>query len=71
MLGRGQIDENIDWLVEHGSAPVRYLTRLHLLGASPRGREMTALWEDVEESPCSSEIFSKQSDDGSWCSGGS
>jgi len=71
MLDRRQINENIDWLIENGSAPVRYLTHLHLLGASPRGSEMKVLWEEVEESPCSIEIFSKQSDDGSWCSGGS
>ncbi|MBA7478152.1 hypothetical protein GH157_05800 [archaeon] len=70
MLSQDQIEKNIEWLRENGSAPVRYLTYLHLLGASPGSGEMRELWERVEEDPVSREIFSKQRDDGSWFSGG-
>jgi len=70
MLTRDQIENNIGWLLENGSAPTKYLTNLYLLGASPRSSEMMELWDAVNEHPSSREIFSKQREDGSWCSGG-
>ena len=71
MLTRKQIENNIGWLLENGSAPTKYLTHLHLLGASPGSSEMMELWDAVNLHPSSREIFSKQREDGSWCSGGS
>ena len=71
MLNRKEIERNIDWLVNNGSAPVRYLTCIHLLKAAPHSREMRELWKAVENDPDSLEIFSKQKEDGSWCAGGS
>lgn len=71
MLNLNQIEDNIEWLIDQGSATVKYLTHLHLLKAAPHSTEMSELWKAVEEDPSSREIFSKQMVDGSWCSGGS
>jgi len=62
--------KNVDWLLLRSSAPVRYLTRLHILHAQPESREMVDLWEAVENDPVGVEVFSKQEADGSWCAGG-
>jgi hypothetical protein len=70
MLTEAQISGNTRWLLENASAPVRYLTRLNLLGEAADTVGMTALWRLVEQDPASNEIFSKQRSDGSWCSGG-
>lgn len=70
-MNENQIDNTINWLLDKGSAPVRYLTKIHLLGASNKSNEMKELWEQVKKDLHSKEIFSKQRDDGSWCSGGS
>ena len=71
MLSESQVEKCVDWLLENGSDPVKYLTHLHLLDADPSSIEMRAMWGLVESDPCSVEIFSKQERDGSWCSGGS
>jgi hypothetical protein len=69
-LTQPQIDQNIIWLREHASAPVRCLTHKHLL-LTPDGSEtLSALWREVESCRDAQEIFSKQKQDGSWCSGG-
>ncbi|OGD45346.1 hypothetical protein A3K69_02260 [Candidatus Bathyarchaeota archaeon RBG_16_57_9] len=70
MLTEAQLERCVAWLMRHGSAPVRYLTKVHLLGydrASPAARE---LWEAAQGDPVGAEIFGKQRPDGSWCDGG-
>ncbi len=71
MLSKKEIERCIEWLLRNGSAPVRYLTEIHLLKADAGSSRMKELWKAVEESNDSVEIFSKQREDGSWCSGGS
>ncbi len=71
MLNRGEVERCVDWLLKNGSAPVKYLTHLHLLKTTPLSKEMRELWKAIENSPSSLEIFSKQKEDGSWCAGGS
>ncbi len=66
-----QIQNNIDWLLAHGSAPVKYLTHQHLLSTSDSAKVMRRLWHEVENSPCVQEMFGKQRKDGSWHAGGS
>lgn len=71
MLDDTKIDNSINWLLDNSSAPVKYLTKLHLMNASPKSNEMIELWKEVEKDRHSQEIFLKQKKDGSWCSGGS
>lgn len=71
MLNKKEIEQNINWLLSKGSAPVKYLTHIHLLEENPNSREMRELWRSMEKDPSSLEIFSKQQKDGSWCTGGS
>ncbi len=71
MLNKRQIENNINWLLAHGSSPVRYLTHKHLLKSEPRSKVMKELWADVEKCSAAEEIFSRQEADGSWYSGGS
>jgi len=70
-LNTEQVEKNIAWLLGNGSAPVMYLTHKHLLGTPDDSELMRKLWDEVENSPDVQEIFSKQEEDGSWCSGGS
>jgi hypothetical protein len=70
LLSANQIDKSIAWLLDNGSAPVRYLTHKYLL-KTPSGSEMDNLWSDVRTCKDAEEILSKQREDGSWCSGGS
>lgn len=70
-LSAEQVEKNVSWLLSNGSAPVRYLTQRHLLHASVASKAMHALWQEVERSPDVVEMFAKQDQDGSWCSGGS
>jgi hypothetical protein len=71
ILSTNQIDQNIAWLVSNGSPPVRYLTHKYLLKAPIDSQVMISLWKDVQTCKDADEIFSKQREDGSWCSGGS
>ena len=65
-----EIDTNIDWLLEHGSPPVRYLTHRHILKTDPRSEQMRELWKGVENSGAAEHILSRQNADGLWFSGG-
>ena len=71
MLRKTELDQSIAWLTAKASAPVKYLTQIHLLGVKPDSCEAEALWENVEMYDHTREIFSKQAEDGSWCAGGS
>jgi len=71
ILNAEQIEKNMTWLLDNGSAPVRYLTHKHLLDTPNDSGLMHNLWDEVESSPDVQEIFSKQEEDGSWCAGGS
>lgn len=68
MLEKYQIENNIDWLLENASYPVRYLTYKNILNDS------SAITSDligkIEKSALVTDIFSKQETDGSWCSHG-
>lgn len=70
-LDARQIETNVDWLLAHGSAPVKYLTHKHLLSTPDSAKAMRRLWHEVENSPCVQEMFGKQEKDGSWHAGGS
>jgi hypothetical protein len=70
-LSTDQLKANIAWLLRDGSAPVRYLTHVHLLRTPSNSEEMEGLWQAVETCQEADEIFSKQEQDGSWYSGGS
>jgi hypothetical protein len=70
ILNAKQIKKNIAWLLSNGSAPIKYLTHKHLLGADCSSNVMRKLWHEVENSPCVQEIFEKQEKDGSWHAGG-
>ncbi len=68
MLNKNQIENNIKWLVDNASHPVKYLTYKNILNndsAIPRD-----LFSKIEESDIIKDIFSKQEKDGSWCSPG-
>jgi hypothetical protein len=71
MLSRKQVSKNIDWLMKNASAPVRYLTFRDLVCEGRDSGKLEKLWHEVEEDSEITEIFAKQKEDGSWCSGGS
>lgn len=71
MLTAEQIDRNTEWLLEYASAPVKYMTHRELLGTPKNSPVMKDLWKKVEEDRAVCEIFGKQNEDGSWCTGGS
>ena len=71
MLSIRQIENNINWLLAHGSAPVEYLTHRYLLNEREGSSEAKRLWRAVEKDREAVEIFSKQKRNGSWCAGGS
>jgi len=71
MFNESQLGKNIEWLVANASSPVVYLTHLNILHEEPDTQKMQELWDNVQNSPCSCEIFGKQREDGSWCDGGS
>lgn len=62
------IENNINWLLENGSYPVRYLTCKNIL--KNRSAITSDLINKIEESDLVRDIFSKQNKDGSWCSHG-
>jgi hypothetical protein len=66
-----QIDNNIRWLLQNATPPVRYLTHRYLLRTPPESETIDSLWQEVETCPEVAEIFGKQEADGSWCCGGS
>ena len=70
VLSAKQIENNINWLLANGSAPIRYLTHKHLLSVDESSQSMRTLWRDVERSPIAQEIFGKQEKNGAWCAGG-
>jgi hypothetical protein len=70
MLSKKQIENNINWLLKYGSAPVRFLTHKHLLNSDLCSKQMKELWAEVKKCDEAVKIFSKQKEDGSWCSGG-
>jgi hypothetical protein len=71
ILSASQVDKSTAWLLNNGSPPVRYLTHKYILRAPSGSMAMTDLWSDVQTCKDAEEIFSKQREDGSWCSGGS
>ncbi len=71
MLNESQLDNNIEWLLAKGSSPIVYLTHLNLLNREHCTIEMQGLWNQVQTSLDSKEIFGKQREDGSWYDGGS
>lgn len=71
MLNESQLEKNIDWLITNASPPVIYLTHLNLLQEDPDTQKMQELWDNVQSSPSTCEIFGKQREDGSWYDGGS
>lgn len=71
MLTNTQIKNNIDFLLKHASAPVKYQTYNKILKKNPETKFMTEMFANVEKSNIAREIFSKQEQDGSWYSGGS
>ncbi|MBL8027165.1 MAG: hypothetical protein JNL74_12175 [Fibrobacteres bacterium] len=68
-----QIDTNksIEWLIENGSMPVKYVTYKNILKKDEKSQFMRNLWLEVNKSKEVQNIFSKQKADGSWCIGGS
>jgi len=40
MLGEEQIERSIEWLLDNGSTPVRYLTLTRIVGEDPSNTEM-------------------------------
>jgi len=71
MLDNEGVERSIEWLLDNASAPVRYQTRLRIVGEDPSTAEMRALWREAHRHPDNAEAFTKQKPDGSWCSGGS
>lgn len=67
-LAREQIERSTDWLLEHGSPPVQYLTRKYIL--KDASDELANLWQRVEACQPAQNIFARQGADGSWCAGG-
>jgi hypothetical protein len=70
MRGDDRVDKSIEWLLENGSAPVRYMTLLKIVGEDPSSAEMRELWREAQRHPDAVEAFTKQRPDGSWCTGG-
>lgn len=70
MLGEERVERSIEWLLGNGSAPVRYMTLLRIVGEDPSTHEMRVLWREVQRHTENVEAFSKQKPDGSWCTGG-
>jgi hypothetical protein len=68
LLIEAEINRNIQWLCDNGSAPVRYLTHKYLLRTPTHSKQMIKLWLDVVDCPEAIDIFSKQRPDGSWYS---
>jgi hypothetical protein len=71
MLSKKQIENNINWLLKHGSSPVQYLTHRFLLNKRENTPEAKKLWQKLEKDTQVIELFTKQNRDGSWCAGGS
>jgi len=71
MVNESQFDNNIKWLLAKGSSPIVYLTHLNLLNREHCTIEMQELWNQVQTSLDSKEIFGKQRENGSWYDGGS
>lgn len=71
ILTTEQISKNIDWLLAHASAPVKYLVYRDLVKTPEDTAEMRFLWKKVEEDRAVTEIFERQNAEGFWCSGGS
>jgi hypothetical protein len=71
MPSEDRVERSIEWLLENGSAPVRYMTLLRIVGEDPASPEMRELWREAQRDPDGVEAFSKQRPDGSWCTGGS
>lgn len=71
ILSADQIKNNITWLLNNGSAPVKYLTHKHLFDTSFGSKLMKDLWSEVENCREAKEIFSKQEKNDSWCAEGS
>jgi hypothetical protein len=71
MLNESQLEKNVEWLIANASPPVIYLTHLNLLQEKPDTPKMQKLWDNVQKSPSTCEIFGKQREDGSWYDGGS
>ena len=68
MLDKTQIENNIKWLLDNASSPVKYLTYKNILNddsAIPLD-----LFDKIEQSDIVKDIFSKQRKDGSWSSPG-
>jgi len=70
MLTEEQLERCVSWLQSHGSAPVRYLTCVNLVGFDPSSPAARELWSQAQSDAISAEIFGKQRRDGSWCDGG-
>jgi len=71
LQGEDRVERSIAWLLDNGSAPVRYMTLLRIVGENPSTPEMRSLWREAQRHPDNIEAFSKQKPDGSWCTGGS
>ena len=71
MLSKERIEKSIAWLLNNGSAPVRYMTLLSIVDVNPSSAEMKELWREAQRHPDIIEMFTKQRTDGSWCDGGS
>ena len=69
-LSDGEVETSVRWLIENASPPVQYLVHKHILKTDPQSEPMQELWRSVESSGAAEEIFSRQSEDGSWFSGG-
>jgi hypothetical protein len=65
-----QIETSVNWLIEHASPPVVYLTHKNILKTDPASPDMIEIWNQVESFKPAQDIFSKQEIDGSWCAGG-
>jgi hypothetical protein len=66
-----QLKKTIAWLMNNATPPVRYLTGRYLLKMPAGSKVLSSLRREVETFKDTEEIFAKQKDDGSWCSGGS
>ncbi len=51
MLGEERIERSIAWLLDNGSAPVRYMTLLRIVGEDPASAEMRELWKEAQRHP--------------------
>lgn len=69
-LSPDQISCCTQWLLDHASPPVQYLTHKHIRKTDPRSPAMLELWRRVETGKEAEAIFSKQNPDGSFFSGG-